>query len=65
MLFLGVIYIEHLRVLVFYRLFQLINSTNKPIPVYSYKYNQYDTRAFNMLNAALHAQPFLLDWYET
>ena len=30
--FLGVIYIEHL---VFYRLFQLINSSNKPIPVYS------------------------------
>ena len=39
MLFLGVIYIEHL---VFYRLFQLINSSNKPISVYSYQYNQYD-----------------------
>ena len=39
MLFLGVIYIEHL---VFYRLFQLINSSNRPIPVYSYQYNQYD-----------------------
>ena len=37
--FLGVIYIEHL---VFYRLFQLINSSDKPIPVYSYQYNQYD-----------------------
>ena len=37
--FLGVIYIGHL---VFYRLFQLINSSNKPIPVYSYQYNQYD-----------------------
>ena len=37
--FLGVIYIEHL---VFYRLFQLINTSNKPIPVYSYQYNQYD-----------------------
>ena len=53
--FLGVIYIEHL---VFYRLFQLINSSNKPIPVYSYQYNQYDKRSCNMLNAALHAQPF-------
>ena len=37
--FLGVIYIEHL---VFYLLFQLINCSNKPIPVYSYQYNQYD-----------------------
>ena len=37
--FLGVICIEHL---VFYRLFQLINSSNKPIPVYSYQYNQCD-----------------------
>ena len=37
--FLGVIYIEHL---VFYRFFQLINSSNNPIPVYSYQYNQYD-----------------------
>ena len=39
MFFLGVIYVEHL---VFYRLFQLINSANKPIPVYSYHYNQFD-----------------------
>ena len=39
MLFLGVICIEHL---VFCRIFQLINSSNKPIPVYSYQYNQYD-----------------------
>ena len=38
MLFLGVICIEHL---VFYRLFQLINSSNKPIPVCSYQCNQY------------------------
>ena len=28
--------------IVFYRLFQLINSSNKHIPVYSYQYNQYD-----------------------
>ena len=56
--FLGVIYIEHL---VFYRLFQLINSSNEPIPVYSlYQYNQY-RRACNMLNAALHSQPFFAE----
>ena len=35
----NIIYIVHL---VFYRLFQLINSSNKPIPVYSYQYNKYN-----------------------
>ena len=57
MLFLGVIYIEHL---VFYPLFQLINSTNKPIPVIHINIisRHVHKRACNMLNAALHAQPF-------
>ena len=51
--FVGVIYVEHL---VFYRLFQLINNSNKPIPVNSYQYDQ--CNMYTSVHAALHAQPF-------
>ena len=46
----------------FYRFFQLIFSTNKPITAYSYNQLHIHTDVC-MLNTALHARSYLLMWY--
>ena len=47
----------------FFAFSSYLQHTQKTIAIYSYNQHAMHTRVL-ILNKALHAQPYLLDWYE-